>query len=99
MKPTSKTFTATAASLFTFAFLAMTAPVAHADDFCITNGAQVAHGCGYPTMEACQAASNGIGGSCAAALSNKNPNDALGYQPKQPHSRSALRVKKETTAH
>jgi hypothetical protein len=80
MKQTSKTFAASAATLFTFALLAMTAPAAQADDFCITNGAQVAHGCGYPTMAACQAASAGMGGTCSPSASNKNPNDALAKQ-------------------
>jgi hypothetical protein len=92
-----KTFTASAATLFTFALFVMTAPTAHADDYCITNGAQTAHGCGYPSMETCRAASAGIGGTCAAAPSSKNPSDALGYQSKQPHSRSALRVRREST--
>ena len=100
MKPTLKKFIASAATLFTFAFFVMTAPIAQADDYCITSGAQAAHGCGYPTMEACQAASNGIGGSCAAAASSsKNPSDALAYQPKQPRSRSALRPRKQPTGH
>jgi len=96
MKPTSKTFTASAATLFAFAFIVMTAPTARADDYCITNGAQAAHGCGYPSMETCRAASAGIGGTCTAVLSSKNPSDALA---KQPHSRSELRLKKETTGH
>ena len=97
MTPTSKTFAASAATLLTLAFFAMTASAAQADDYCITNGAQAAHGCGYPTMEACRAASSGIGGSCMAAHSSKNPSDALGYQPRQPRSRSEFR--KETTGH
>jgi hypothetical protein len=98
MKPTSKTFMAATASLFTFAFLAMAAPAAHAEDYCITNGAQAAHGCGYPTMEACRAASAGIGGSCsAAAAPAKNPNDALGFQPKQ--TRSGRSLNRESVGH
>src|SRR5882672_5870745 len=95
MKPTSKKFTASAATLFTFALLVMTAPAARADDYCITNGAQAAHGCGYPTMEACRAASSGIGGSCSFAASSRNPSDALAYQPKQPHSGSKLRSRNQ----
>jgi hypothetical protein len=97
MKPTSKTLTASAAIVFTFALLAMTAPAAYADDYCISNGAQAAHGCGYPTMEACRAASAGIGGVCGAALSPGNPRDALGYQPKQPHARRQLRARRVPT--
>ena len=85
MTPTSKTFVASAATLFASAFLMMTAPAAKADDYCITNGAQAAHGCGYPTMEACRQAAGGIGGSCSqAGGSSKTSNDALAFQPKQP---------------
>ena len=82
MTPTSKTFVASAATLFASAFLMMTAPAAKADDYCITNGAQAAHGCGYPTMEACRQAAGGIGGSCSLAGGAKT-NDALAFQPKQ----------------
>src|SRR5512142_3385038 len=82
MTSTSKTFVASAATLFASAFLVMTAPAARADDYCITNGAQAAHGCGYPTMEACRAAADGIGGVCAQSSGAKT-SDALAYQPKQ----------------
>jgi hypothetical protein len=95
MTSTSKKFTASAATLFTFAFLAMTAPAAYADDYCITSGAQAAHGCGYPTMEACRAASAGLGGSCSQSASSSTPSNALAYQPKHPHSRSKHHVRKE----
>jgi hypothetical protein len=88
MKPTSKTFSASAATLFSLALLTMAAPAAKADDFCITSGAQAAHGCGYPTMEACHAATAGMGGICAPSASNKSPSDALNYQPKQKRSRN-----------
>jgi len=88
MKPTWKTFAASAATALTFACFLVTAPSAHADDYCITNGAQTAHGCGYPTMEACRAASAGIGGSCSQAASSTAPNNAMAYQPKHTHPRS-----------
>ena len=88
MTPTSKKFAASAATLFTFAFLVMTASTAQADDYCIANGAQTAHGCGYQTMEACRAASAGIGGTCSLASSSKNSGDSLA-QAKQSHSRRA----------
>jgi Protein of unknown function (DUF3551) len=91
MRPTSKKITASAATLFTFAFFVMTAPAVYADEFCITNGAQAAHGCGYPSMEACRAEAAGIGGSCSRSASAQSPSDALAYQPKQPSSRSKLR--------
>jgi hypothetical protein len=95
MKLTSKTFAASAATLSTLAFFVMTAPAAYAEDYCITNGAQAAHGCGYPSMETCKAASAGIGGTCVAAPSSKSANDALNYQPKQPHAQSAPRRRNE----
>ncbi|MBR0700933.1 DUF3551 domain-containing protein [Bradyrhizobium sp. 62B] len=82
MTSVSKTFAVSAATLFASAFLVLTAPAAKAEDYCITNGAQAAHGCGYPTMEACRAAAGGIGGVCAQSGGAKT-NDALAFQPKQ----------------
>jgi uncharacterized protein YfaQ (DUF2300 family) len=88
MISTSKTFVASAATLFASAFLMMTAPAAKADDFCITNGAQAAHGCGYPTMESCRAASAGMGGTCSQSGGAKTTNDALAFQPKQTRAKA-----------
>jgi hypothetical protein len=95
MKPTSKNFTASAAALFTFALFVTTAPTARADDYCITGGAQAAHGCGYQTMETCQAAASGIGGSCSLSASSRKSSDSMAYQPKQPRSKSELQSRKE----
>jgi hypothetical protein len=94
MKSTPKMFAA--AALFASAFFVITAPVANADDYCITNGAQTAHGCGYPTMEACQSASAGMGGYCQAAHAPAKTSDALAYQPKQPHSRRRLPLREQS---
>ncbi|HUN97783.1 MAG TPA: DUF3551 domain-containing protein [Bradyrhizobium sp.] len=96
MKSTWKTFAASAATALTFASVVVTAPSAHADDYCITNGAQSAHGCGYPTMEACQAASAGIGGSCSqsASSANTNPDNAMAQQTAHPHLRHKHHKKK-----
>jgi len=88
MKLTSKTFAASAAAMFAVALLVTTAPDARADDYCITNGAQTAHGCGYPTMEACRAASSGIGGTCSEQHSSKSPSESLAFQPRQQHPRN-----------
>ena len=98
MTPISKTFVASAATLFASAFLVLSAPAAKADDFCITNGAQAAHGCGYPTMEACRAASAGMGGSCSQSGGAKTTNDALAFQPKQTQSRTKLRHGAQTNS-
>jgi hypothetical protein len=99
MTPTSKKFAASAVTLFAFAFFVMTASTAQADDYCITGGAQAAHGCGYQTMEACRAASAGIGGTCSLGSSSKNPSESLAYQAKQSHSRIELRSRTEPTGH
>lgn len=96
MKLTSK-LTASAAALFTVALFAMAAPsAAQAEDYCITNGAQAAHGCGFPTMEACRAASSGIGGSCSpnGASRTNNPSESMAFQPKQPQSQMELRSRR-----
>jgi len=66
MKPTSKNVSASAATLFMF--FVLTAPSVHAEEYCISNGAQATHGCGYPTMEACRAAPSGIGGQGKAMM-------------------------------
>ena len=95
---TSKTLVASAATLFASAFLVMSAPAARADDFCITNGAQAAHGCGYPTMEACKSAAAGIGGSCSQSGGAKSTNDALAFQPKQSKSRTKVHPGTQTNA-
>ncbi|OAF05696.1 hypothetical protein AYJ54_02010 [Bradyrhizobium centrolobii] len=97
MTSTSKTVVASAAALFASAFLMMSAPAAQAEDYCITNGAQAAHGCGYPTMEACRSAAAGIGGSCSQSGS-KSTNDSLAYQPKQSQSRTKLRSGAQTNS-
>lgn len=94
MTSTSKTIAASAATLFASAFFVLSAPAAKADDYCITNGAQAAHGCGYPTMEACRQAAGGIGGSCSQAGGAKT-NDALAFQPKQ--TRAKTRPGKDTS--
>lgn len=91
MKSPSKIITTSAATLLGFAVAELTTPAVQADEYCITSGAQAAHGCGYPSMETCRAASSGIGGICSPAPSYNNPSNALAYQPKRPHSRSKLR--------
>jgi Protein of unknown function (DUF3551) len=94
MKPTSKSFAASAAVLSVFAFFVMAAPAAQADEYCLT-GNQAAHGCGYPSLETCQASAAGLGGMCRPAASNSttNPNDAQAYQPKQAHAKGTRHPK------
>ena len=97
MKSTSK-IAAFGAALFAFALMMTAAPAARADDFCITNGAQAAHGCGYPTMEVCQMAANGMGGTCTQShsASAKSPNDALAQSRGNPNNAMAQAPKPRT---
>jgi hypothetical protein len=83
--------TASAVTLATFAFFATMAPAAYADDYCITGGSNSVNGCGYSSMEQCQAASSGRGGSCGLARSAQSPSNSLAYQAKPSHSRSERR--------
>lgn len=79
------------AALFTSLFFVMSAPSAHADDYCITSGAQAGHGCGYPSMDACRAAAAGISGTCslAAGSSTTSPNNANALAQSNRHPRRA----------
>ncbi len=97
MKSASKKFTAVVATLSTLALSVRAAPTAYADDYCITNGAQAAHGCGYPSMETCREASSGIGGICARNPWSAGPSNALDYQPKRAHSRAKHRLEKKSS--
>jgi hypothetical protein len=93
----SSKLTASAAALFTLALFAMAKPSsANAADYCITNGAQAAHGCGFPTIEACRAASAGIGGICSlnGASRPNNPGLSLPLQANQSQSQFRLRARR-----
>jgi hypothetical protein len=94
MKVTSKKITTPVATLFTFALLVMTVPLALADEYCIKYGGQVGHGCGYSTIEQCRARSSGISGTCMLTGSPISLSDALAYQP-QPNPRSESHPRKE----
>jgi Protein of unknown function (DUF3551) len=99
MKPISRTIAASAAALSTFAFVTMAIPAAHAGEFCSTNTSGM-RGCGYSSMEQCQASNAGIGnGGCARDPFYTNASDALAYHPRQSRSRSALRPAKQSAEH
>jgi hypothetical protein len=99
MKTISRTIAASAAALATFAFVAMAAPAAQAGEYCNTNTSGM-RGCGYETMEQCQASNAGIGnGGCARDPFYTNASTAMAYQPKQSRSRSALGPAKHSVEH
>jgi hypothetical protein len=98
MKRISKLITGTAATLCTFAFVAMATPAAQAGEYCMTNTSGM-RGCGYSSLEQCQASASGITGSCARDPFYSDPNNALAYQPRQIRSRSEPRPAKPSAAH
>jgi hypothetical protein len=96
MKSISRMITASAAALSTLAFVAIATPTAHAAEYCSTNTSGM-RGCGYSSMEQCQATISGLAGTCV-----RDPfytNTALAYQPKQTGSRSAVRPAKQSIEH
>ena len=65
MKQFLKISAAPAATLFAFAFAAMTSPAAASQiDYCRTDITSGMRGCGYSSLEQCQTMSSGRGGSC-----------------------------------
>jgi Protein of unknown function (DUF3551) len=66
----------------------MAAPAVHADEYCVIGGSNSVNGCGYSTMEQCQAGASGRGGMCVQHASPAaSASNSLAYQPKQPHAR------------
>lgn len=99
MREYLKTATATAAvAAAAIVFGAMIASDASAGEFCRQDVTGHMTGCGYSTMEQCQAASSGVGGDCfrdpnlnnSASNNGGNAGNALAYQPKKSsHTRKA----------
>jgi hypothetical protein len=92
----TSTLTAFAAAPFNCALFAMAASSsANAADYCITNGAQAADGCGFPTMAAYRAASAGIGGACSpnGVSGANNPRASMSFHPNQSQSQVRRRAR------
>ena len=84
--------TAPAATLIAaIAFGALTAPEASAGEFCRRDVTGHMTGCGFATMEQCQASSAGVGGDCFRDPFLNDSSNALAYHPKSSRSRSAAR--------
>lgn len=75
--------TAPAATLIAaIAFGALTAPEASAGEFCRRDVTGHMTGCGFATMEQCQASSAGVGGDCFRDPYLKDNSNANAYYPK-----------------
>jgi hypothetical protein len=77
-----------AAALSTLAFVAFAAPAAQAGEFCSVDSSNM-RGCGFATLEQCQATVSGKNGTCMrdpfydnANAKLKAASNALAYQPK-----------------
>jgi hypothetical protein len=89
MRHVLKMAAAPATALFALAFVTMATPAA-AGDYCRQDATSGMRGCGYVSIEQCQAASSGIGGTCYRdpfLPAASNPGNALAYAPKQLHSK------------
>ena len=86
MTPISKLMTASAAALCTAVFVGFAAPAAQAGEYCSVNSSGM-RGCGYVSLEQCQAAMSGLMGTCTRDPYYKDPKDALALQAK--HARAA----------
>jgi Protein of unknown function (DUF3551) len=66
---------------------AMSAPQANAAEFCRRDVTGHMTGCGFDSMEQCQAASAGVGGECFRDPYRTDNSNALAYQPKSHRAR------------
>src|SRR5437660_6924426 len=94
MKPFLKAAIAPAAAFaVAITFGVLTAPEASAKEFCRRDVTGHMTGCGFDSMEQCQASSAGLGGDCFRdpfLNDSKSSNDArnsFAYQPKPSRSR------------
>ena len=88
---------AAATALFATAFVATATPAAAAAsvDYCRNDVTSGMRGCGYTSLEQCQAMSAGRGGGCyenpfpEGGRSASTSTNAYAYQPKHPVSKAA----------
>jgi hypothetical protein len=82
-----------AATFFALAFVAVSTPAAAASptDYCRTDVTSGMRGCGYASLEQCQAMSAGRGGGCYANPFPVKSSSSYAYEPKHPHSKPARR--------
>jgi hypothetical protein len=98
MKSISRTIAASAAALSTFAFVAIASPAAQAGEFCGTNTSGM-RGCGFSSLEQCQASAAGVGFTCDRDPYFTDVSTAMAYQPKHSSARSAHHVAKPSAQH
>jgi hypothetical protein len=96
MKDFYRLTAAPAAGLLALALASITTPAAAAKyEYCRTDTSNM-RSCGYETMEQCQAAASGRGGSCARdhLLPPNDASNAFAYQPKDQPKAGVKRSRK-----
>jgi hypothetical protein len=91
MKLILQTTAVPAAAIFALAFFAMTPTKVSAGEFCRQDVTGHMTGCGFATIEQCQAASAGLGGDCfrdpnLTASSTSSASNAYASQRRPSHS-------------
>jgi Protein of unknown function (DUF3551) len=87
---------APAATFFALAFVAVSAPAAASPiDYCRTDITSGMRGCGYTSLEQCQAMSAGRGGDCYQNPFPNKSSSSYAYEPKHPHSKAARPVQNQ----
>jgi hypothetical protein len=88
MKQLLKISAAPAAGLLALALVAMATPAAASPgEYCRTDVTSNMHVCSFTSLEECQGASAGRGGSCYRDPFLPATSDALAYQPRHLHSK------------
>jgi hypothetical protein len=82
MTPISKLMSASSIALCAAVFVSFAAPAAQAGEYCSVNSSGM-RGCGYVSLEQCQASMAGQMGTCTRDPFYKDPKDALALQSKQ----------------
>lgn len=86
MKSVLKLIAAASTAVAVVAFVAPAARAAQAEEFCAYNS--VVKGCGFTTLEQCNASVAGAGGTCGRNPNYKGPDNSLAYKPKPARSRA-----------
>src|ERR1700674_4218294 len=95
----SRTIAASAAALSMFAFVTIAAPAAQAGEFCGTNTSGM-RGCGFTSLEQCQASASGVGFSCGRdPFFTDTSSTTTAYQPRHGNARAELHPAKHPVRH
>lgn len=95
MKQSMRTMTVAATALVAIASFALTIQSASAEDICRTDVTSGVRGCGFASLEQCQAMSSGRGGTCAPNPfpAQASTSSAYAFHPAPKHLKSTAHKK------